>query len=140
MKLIRSRNKDDCVICAVAMLLDISYEESCKLFPRYFTAVGDGVRGASDTEVNLALVKFGMALSRFVPASRDTRGVETILYRQIEDLMIGRPAIIGTVGPTGRRHAVAWDGSWVYDPARATRWRLKNRYIVESVDLIVKLN
>lgn len=140
MKLIRSKAKDDCVICTVAMLLGISYEESCKLFPRYFEPVGDGVRGVTETEINLALVSCGYVLGRFVPATRDTRGIVTDSSQEVIKLMKERPALIDTITSSGRRHAVAWDGNMVLDPARQRPWKLKNRYIVESVNLIVKLN
>ena len=148
------RSKKHCLLCAAAMVLDVHPYE----LEEAFEFVGDKVawpespfpnnlRGYHESEIIATAISMGVALVRYMP-NPCIKGATVIpIYTEDQQrtiftsLMTGRRAIIILRVSDGATHAVAWDGEWVHDPARATPYRMeKLRHQPLYVLLAFKIN
>lgn len=124
MKLIRQRYKDDCAIASIAMILDLEYEQIAERLQR----------SPSDGQILLCLLSLGKAAVCIPLITKDPFDVITDLSNEVTELITDKPGLLTVIHDKGR-HLVAWDGRFVYDPARSGP-QLLSRYILSDAFLL----
>lgn len=118
-KLYKQKSPNDCAICCMAMLLEVSYNAVLKAARKHYKKMGMRYNGMDDKDERAVADALGKPIKVWHTLTRESKDRA---IRQLEDNKVRGVLCVPSINTEGEYHAVFWDGTKLIDPSNKKKY------------------